>query len=82
MWEWMRGEILEWMTDWLADAFSLSPLYAEEWTLLRSINVFLLACAVAFLLAAGLLGWAPFLIAAALLLAGAVTRLVVWKLMK
>lgn len=43
---------------------------------------FLLACAVAFLLAAGLLGWPPFLIAAALLLTGAVTRLVVWKLMK
>lgn len=82
MWEWMRSEILEWMADWLADAFSLSPLYAEEWTLLRFINAFLLACAVAFLLAAGLLGWVPFLIAAALLLTGAVTRLVVWKLMK
>lgn len=40
MWEWMRSEILEWMTDWLADAFPLSPLYAEEWTLLRFINAF------------------------------------------
>ena len=53
MWEWVRSEILELMTDWLADAFSLSPLYAEEWTLMRFINTFLLVCGVAFLLAAG-----------------------------
>ena len=46
------------------------------------INAFLLVCAVAFLLAAGALGWSPFLIAAALLLIGSITRLAVWKLMK
>lgn len=40
MWEWMRSEILEWAANWLADAFSLSPLYAEEWTLMRFINAF------------------------------------------
>lgn len=82
MWEWVRSEILELMTDWMADAFSLSPLYAEEWTLMRFINTFLLVCGVAFLLAAGELGWPPFLIAAALLLTGAITRLAVRRLMK
>ena len=30
----------------------------------------------------GVLGWSPFLIAAALLLIGSITRLAVWKLMK
>jgi hypothetical protein len=82
MWEWMRSEILEFVMDRLADTFSLSPLYPEEWSLMRFINAFLLACAVAFLLAAGVLGWPPFLIAAALLLIGAIARLAVWKLMK
>ncbi|WP_455563586.1 hypothetical protein [Akkermansia massiliensis] len=78
----MRSEILEFVMDRLADTFSLSPLYPEEWSLMRFINTFLLACAVAFLLAAGVLGWPPFLIAAALLLIGAIARLAVWKLMK
>lgn len=82
MWEWIKSEILELVMDRLADAFSLSPLYSEEWSLMRFINAFLLACAVAFLLAAGALGWSPFLIAAALLLTGAITRLAVCKLMK
>lgn len=44
--------------------------------------LFLLVCAVAFLLAAGELGWSPSRIATALLLTGAITRLVIWKLMK
>lgn len=78
MWEWIKSEILEFVMDRLADAFSLSPLYPEEWSLMRFINAFLLA----FLLAAGALGWSPFLIAAALLLTGAITRLAVCKLMK
>ncbi|MBS5508734.1 MAG: hypothetical protein KHX31_08865 [Akkermansia sp.] len=78
----MRSEILEFVMDRLADTFSLSPLYPEEWSLMRFINTFLLACAVAFLLAVGALGWPPFLIAAALLLIGAIARLAVWKLMK
>lgn len=82
MWEWMESEILEFVMDRLADAFSLSPLYPEEWILIRFINAFLLVCAVAFLLAAGALGWSPFLIAAALLLIGSITRLAVWKLME
>lgn len=82
MWEWVKSIILELMTDWLADAFSLSPLYAEEWTLMRFINTFLLVCGVAFLLAAGETGWPPFLIAAVLLLAGGITRLAAWRLMK
>lgn len=82
MWEWVRSEILELMTDWLANAFPLSPLDVEEWTLIRFINAFLLVCAVAFLLAAGELGWSPSRIATALLLTGAITRLVIWKLMK
>lgn len=82
MWEWMRSEILEFVMDRLADTFSLSPLYPEEWSLMRFINTFLLACAVAFLLAVGALRWPPFLIAAALLLIGAIARLAVWKLMK
>ena len=81
MWEWMESEILEFVMDRLA-AFSLSPLYPEEWSLMRFINAFLLVCAVAFLLAAGALGWSPFLIAAALLLIGSITRLAVWKLME
>lgn len=58
------------------------PSIREEWSLMRFINAFLLVCAVAFLLAAGVLGWSPFLIAAALLLIGSITRLAVWKLMK
>ncbi len=82
MWEWMESEILELVMNRLADAFSLSPLYPEEWSLMRFINAFLLVCAVAFLLAAGALGWSPFLIAAALLLIGSITRLAVWKLME
>ena len=56
MWEWMESEILEFVMDRVADAFSLSPLYPEEWSLMRFINAFLLVCAVAFLLAAGVLG--------------------------
>ena len=56
MWEWMESEILEFVMDRVADAFSLSPLYPEEWSLMRFINAFLLVCAVAFLLAAGALG--------------------------
>ena len=59
MWEWMESEILEFVMDRVADAFSLSPLYPEEWSLMRFINAFLLVCAVAFLLAAGVLGWSP-----------------------
>ncbi|WP_302013953.1 hypothetical protein [uncultured Akkermansia sp.] len=66
----------------LWDAFCFSSLYPEEWTLMRFLNAFLLMCAVVFLLAAGMLGWSPFLIAAGLLLAGCITRLVVWKMMK
>lgn len=50
--------------------------------LMRVINAFLRACAVAFLLAAGAPGWSPFLIAAVLPLIGASTRLAVCKLMK
>ena len=30
MWEWMESEILEFVMDRVADAFSLSPLYPEE----------------------------------------------------
>ena len=47
----MESEILEFVMDRVADAFSLSPLYPEEWSLMRFINAFLLVCAVAFLLA-------------------------------
>lgn len=82
MWEWMGHMILEYGADILMDVFRWSPLYPEEWSLLRVMNAFLAGCALIFLLTAGTLGWAPSWIAGALLVISGVTRLVVRKILE
>lgn len=49
---------------------------------MRWINAFLAVCTAAFLMAARLLGWPLFWIAAGLLLAGCITRLLVRQMME
>lgn len=78
----LRNVILEFVMDRLADAFRLSPLYPEEWSLMRFINAFLLTCTVAFLPAAGELGWPPFPMAGGLPLTVCAVRLAIGKMMR
>lgn len=82
MWDFVWSTVLEYAAGILMDAFRFSPLYPEEWSLMRFINAFLLVCAAAFLIASGMLGWLPFWIAAGILLACCVTRLLAGKMME